>query len=291
MEGRFLLSCINGQLLVVKGVVFVRDSLVIKGPVGYSTGNIIFPGDVEIEGPVSDGFRIYSGGSITIKQTFDVTDAITKDNLTVHGGMIGRGKALVKVGGLLKTKFIENCKVASRKSITVDTEIINSNIFTLETLEMGDKGCIVGSEIHAVKGIRTGSIGKVTGKSTRIYCGKDFTLDQEKEKNNSALRILAAKLGRIRELMNDPSADDEKRAKMETLKNRLEEEQARTQARISEILGKLNCNGNAVVEVSGLISPGTYIEICQTVLSVTEPIKRSRIRLDRENGKLIVEKL
>ncbi|MDR3114620.1 MAG: FapA family protein, partial [Treponema sp.] len=192
-DGKFLISEINGQLVQVNNVMNVRDSLFIKGAVGYATGNIVFPGDVIIDGPVCDGFKIYSGGSVTIKQTFDVTDASTKTDLTVSGGIIGRGRALVKVGGNLKTKFIDNCRVACRKSIIVDKEIVNSRIFTMNTLEMGEKSTILGSDVYAIHGIKVGSIGKKSGKSSQIHCGVDFTLQQEKEKYNTQLHILAAK--------------------------------------------------------------------------------------------------
>jgi len=292
MEGRFLLACINGQLVLgKKGEVHVRDSLVINGPIDYTTGNIIFPGDVEIEGPVSDGFKIYSGGSVTIRQTFDVTDAITREDLNVAGGIIGRGQALVKVGGSLNTKFIQNCRVAARKKITVISEIVNSNVFTLENLEMGDKGQIVGGEIYAVRGVRTARIGKKTGKAARIHCGIDFTMEQEREKNNGLLRILSAKLDSVRKLLDDPEAGEEKRAKLEATRRRLEDEQQKIQAKISEILGRLNTCWNAAVEVTGEIVPGTLIEICQTALFVTEPLKKVKIRLDRESSKLITEKI
>jgi uncharacterized protein (DUF342 family) len=291
MEGRFLLSNINGQLVETRGVVSVSDSLVIKGGVGYKTGNIIFPGDVVIDGPVSDGFKIYSGGSVTIKQTFDVTDAITKTDLTVNGGIIGRGRALVKVGGNLKSKFIENCRVAARKTVSVDLEIINSNVFTLENVEMGDKGKILGGEIWAVRGVRTGAIGKKSGKATRIHCGIDFTVEQEKEKNNNILRILAAKLARLRELLADPSTEGEKRVKLEQLLKRLGDEQQKASSKVAELMGRINTDENAVVEVSGEIAEGTLIEICQIALFVTSPLKKTRIKLDRENGKLITENL
>ena len=291
MDDRFLLSCINGQMVVEKQVVNVRDSLVIKGAVGYGTGNIIFPGNVEIEGPVSDGFKIYSGGSITIKQTFDVTDAISKDDLNVAGGIIGRGQALVKVGGCLKTKFIQNCRVACRKTISVSSEIVNSSVFTLENLEMGDKGKIVGGEIYAVKGIRAAGIGKKTGKAARIHCGIDFTLEQEKEKINSFFRMTAAKLENVKKLLENPETTEEKRTKLETLRRRLEEEQLKAQTKISELLGKLNTYWNATVEVTGEIVPGTLIEICQVALFVTEPLKKVKISLNRETNRLITENL
>lgn len=291
MEGRFLVSSINGQLVQSKGVLSVRDFLVIKGSVDYNTGNIIFPGDVEIHGIVSDGFRIHTGGALTIKQTFDVTEAVTKGNLNVAGGIIGRGQALVKVGGNLKTKFIQNCRVACRKTINVDTEIINSKVYTMENLEMGEKGCIVGGEIYSVNGVRAASIGKDTGKAARIHCGIDFTIEQEKEKSNGLLKILAAKLKRLKEYFNDPQMTKEKKEKIQSLINNLEEEQRKTQAKISELLGKSNTNKDAVIEVSGSIVSGTLIEICDAALFVTEPLKKVRISFNRETKKLVTAPL
>ena len=291
LEGGFLLSNINGQLVQTKGVLSVRDTLHIKGSVGYGTGNIIFPGDVQIDGIVSDGFKIYSGGSVNLKQTFDATEAVIKNDLNVTGGIIGRNQALIKVGGTIRTKFIENCRVACRKEIKVDLEILNSNVFTMETLEMGDKGRIVGGEIYALKGIKTGGIGKKSAKATRIHCGVDFTLEQEKEKNNNVLKILSGKQKQLKELMSDPSIDAEKMSKYEALKAKLDEEQEKAQNKIAELLGMLNAFDEATVEVIGEITVGTLIEICQTALVVTAPLKKVKIRLDQTKSKLLIDNI
>jgi uncharacterized protein (DUF342 family) len=291
VEGNSVVANINGQLVETGKVLSVQESLVIKGAVGYGTGNIIFPGDVLIEGPVSDGFKIYSGGSVTIKQTFDVTDVITKGDLNVAGGIIGRGAALVKVGGAIKTKFIENCRVAARRTITVDSEIINSSVFTLENIDMGDKGVILGGDVYAVRGIKAGSIGKKSGKSTRVHCGIDFTVQQQKEKNNNQLRILAAKLAKLRELLAASETVGEKRAKMEELLHRLEAEQQAASVKVSDLMGQINADENAAVEVTGEIVPGTLIEICQIALFVSESLRKVRVRLDKASGKLLSEAL
>jgi uncharacterized protein (DUF342 family) len=303
-DGKFIYAEINGQFIQEGGVLSVQDSLVIKGAVDYRTGHIIFPGDVFIDGPVSDGFKIYSGGSVTIKQTFDVTEVITKTDLTVSGGLIGRGRALVKVGGGLKTKFIENCKVACRNTIEVDADIVNSSIYTMEKVEMGEKGMILGGEIYAVRGIRTGKIGKKTGKATHIHCGVDFTAQQEKEKYNYRLRIISAKLKKLRELLatetaahteaalgSPEGAGGERQKKMEEALTRLEEEQKKTGEHIAVIMGRINAFEEAAVEVSGEIAPGTLIEICQIALFVTEPLKHVKICLNRSLGKLVSEPL
>ncbi|AEF85271.1 conserved hypothetical protein [Treponema primitia ZAS-2] len=286
---KYILSEINGQLIENNKELNVFEDLTIKGSVGYATGNIIFPGDITINGTVADGFKIYSGGSVTIKQTLDATEVNTKGDLIVSGGIIGRGRGFLKVGGAMRTKFIQNCRAACRKTITVDSEINNSSIYTMETLEMGDKGRILGGEVYAIHGIKAGGIGKNAGKATRIHCGIDFTLQKDKENCNNTLRLLAEKLGKLRELMAVPESDPEKQTKMEELLHRLEDEQKKNTLQIGNLMGRINTDENAVVEVSGEIAPGTLIEICEIALFVAEPLKRVRIRLDKPGGKLVHE--
>jgi uncharacterized protein (DUF342 family) len=290
-EKQFIYAETDGQLIEKNKVLEITDSLTIKGPVGYATGNIIFPGDVTITGPVSDGFKIYCGGSISIKQTFDVTDAIAKGDLTVSGGIIGRGMAQLKIGGAIKTKFIENCRAAARKTITVISEINNSTIYTLESVEMGDRGLILGGEIYAVNRVRTGGIGRKAGKPSKLHLGIDFTADQEKEKNNNHLKILDAQIRKIRELLEASETDPERKPRLEDMLKQLLEEQQKTADKVAELLGRVIANENASLEVLGEIIPGTLIEICQVALFVAETLHHARLRLDRDTGKILIESL
>ena len=267
----------------------------IKGKIDYHTGNIVFPGDITIEGPVSDGFTIYSGGALTIKQTFDVTNATVKSDLSVAGGIIGRGRAMLKAGGEIKTKFIENCRVACRKTISVETGIVNSSVYTMDRIEMGEKGMILSSEVYAARGVSTSGIGKKSGKATRIHCGIDFTALQEQDRLNHNLRNIGLMLARIEKLM---SAEKEsggegggRLKKMEEAAKKLQAEQQKISAALIEVLKRLNADENAYVEVRGQIAPGTLIEICQIALFVTEPLDRVRLSLDRAAGKIVTGKL
>ena len=286
-----IISDIHGQLIVNKKIISVQPNLVIKGAVDYRTGNIIFPGDVSIEGPVSDGFKIIAGGSLSIKQTLDLTHAFAKDDIQVMGGIIGKGAAIIKSGGDIRTKFIENCRVAARKSIFVDSEIINSSIYALNTVEMGDKGTILGGDIYAVNGLRAGSVGKETGRATRIHCGIDFVVQQEKEKCNNQLMMLAAKLSEIRRLLEISANDPEKKEKTEGALHKLEEKQRTVAEKFSQLAANINVNEAAAIEITGEIIAGTLIEICQFALFVDAPLRNVRFRLDKEGGKLITEPL
>jgi uncharacterized protein (DUF342 family) len=280
---------LDGRLINNQGVLSVDEVLVIKGQVGYATGHVNFPGDVIIDGPVADGFKIYSGASVLVKQTFDVTELNAKKDLTVAGGLIGRNKALVKTGGCIRAKFIRNCHVASREGVVVDSEIFNSSIFSLQRGELGDKGRILGGDIYAIHGIKAAVIGTQSGKATRLHCGIDFTVVQEKEKLNLKLRILVAKLQKLLDFIANADPAGEQKKKMDELALKLEEEIDRTTARISELMDKVNADELATVDVFNEIAPGTLIEICSIAYVVEQSLKRVRIRLDKTQGKLVHE--
>jgi len=292
IEGNNIVAAIHGQLIIEnKTILNVQDTLVIKGAVDYSTGNIVFPGDVFINGPVSDGFKIFAGGSLTIKQTLDLTRVVTKGDILVSGGIVGKGAALIKSGGSIRTKFIEKCRVAARNSVLVDLEILHSDVFALNTIEMGEKGKIVGGNIYAVHSLRTGAVGRKGSPPTHIHCGVDFAAQQEKENCNSQLHTIAAKLRKLREMLDESATDEVTIAKIKVLVKKLEEERKTITDRLTKVMGNINIDDNAFVEVSGEIAAGSLIEICQVALFVEEPLKRVRIRLDKEKNKLSVEQL
>jgi uncharacterized protein len=292
IDGNNIVAAIHGQLIIEnKTILNVQDTLVIKGAVDYSTGNIVFPGDVFINGPVSDGFKIFAGGSLTIKQTLDLTRVVTKGDILVSGGIVGKGAALIKSGGSIRTKFIEKCRVAARNSVLVDLEILHSDVFALNTIEMGEKGKIVGGNIYAVHSLRTGAVGRKGSPPTHIHCGVDFAAQQEKENCNSQLHTIAAKLRKLREMLDESATDEVTIAKIKVLVKKLEEERKTITDRLTKVMGNINIDDNAFVEVSGEIAAGSLIEICQVALFVEEPLKRVRIRLDKERNKLSTEQM
>jgi uncharacterized protein (DUF342 family) len=199
------------------------------------------------------------------------------------------------VGGVLRTKFIENCRVACRKQVAVTSDILNSSIFTLESVVMGDKGEILGGDIHAVHGIRTAFIGRKAGRTTRLHCGIDFTVQQQKEKAGNQLRMVGERIRKLQEILH-PGPTQKKpdgalvRKVNDALKNLTAQQKVLTD-KLNELLARLYSDEKAVVEISGEIAPDSLIEICDVSLYVTEPMKHVRIRLNRALGELVSEAL
>ena len=141
-----LVATVDGRLIVENGRADVDEVLMVKGEVDFHTGNISFPGDVVIDGAVHDGFKVWSGASIVCKSTMDAFDVNAKKDLTCAQGIIGRRRGQVRVGGEIRAKYIQNCRVAARGDMHIASAIVNSRIFCLGTVDLGDKGVIMGGE-------------------------------------------------------------------------------------------------------------------------------------------------
>jgi len=156
---------------------------------------------------------------------------------------------------------------------------------------MGEKGKIVGGNIYAVHGLRTGAVGRKGSPPTNIHCGVDFAAQQEKENCNSQIHIIAAKLRKLREMLAESAPNEETLAKIKVLVKKLEDERKAVSDRLTKVMGNINIDEKAFIEVTGEIAPGTLIEICQVALFVDEPLKKVRIRLDTEKNKLAADQL
>ncbi|MCL1992612.1 MAG: FapA family protein [Spirochaetes bacterium] len=292
IEDGKIISNIDGLFLQDKKTLNVHDTLVIKGSVGYGTGNIAFPGNVSIAGEVADGFKVYSGGTIAVNQTFNLTEAVAKKDLKVAGGIVGRGGiGALKVGGQIQAKFMSNCRAAARGSILVEREVSNSSIYSFDKLETSEKGGILGCNIYCVHGLKTGHIGKQVSRASNIYCGMDFIAMQEIEKCNERLRDLTFKTERLKVMKESPKLKPKSLAKIAEHLSRLEEDVSKTNGKISSLLPKINVNPHAQIIVSGEIFRGTLIEICQVSLFFERSVARVRVKLDMKMRKLVCEPL
>ncbi len=167
----------------------------------------------------------------------------------------------------------------------IASAIVNSRIFCLGTVDLGDKGVIMGGEIFATHGIRCGRLGNQAFQSTRIHVGTDFTVQQKLDQANEKMRLLS---GRVRQIDHAAAAHpgpeaDKARAEFAKMT-------ADLRAKIGEYLGQLDADESAAVEARGEIFPGVVIEICRVSIVVEEKLHACRFRLDKAAGRIVVER-
>jgi uncharacterized protein (DUF342 family) len=280
-----LVAAVDGRLAVESGRIDVDEVLLVKGEVDFHTGHILFPGDVVIEGAVHDGFKIWSGGSIVCKSTVDAFDVNAKKDLVCAQGIIGRRRGQIRVGGELKAKYVQNCSVAARGDVRLSSALVNSRLYTLGTLEMGDKGVIMGGEVFATHGVRCGRLGNEAYQSTRIHAGIDFTVQQRLDQANEKMRLLSARARQADQASVSRPGPDVDRALAE-----ISRIGAELRAQISELLGMLDADDGAIVDARGEIFPGVVIEICRVSIVVEEKLHACRFHLDKAAGRIVVDK-
>ncbi|HUW39565.1 MAG TPA: FapA family protein [Rectinemataceae bacterium] len=284
-----LVSTVDGRLIVSGDRIDVDQVLVIKGEVDYSTGHVVFPGDVFIEGAIHDGFKVWSGGTIVCKSTMDAFDVNAKKDLVCTQGILGRRRAQIRVGGELKAKFVQNCSAAVRGDIHVTTAVVNCRLYSLGKVDLGDKGVLMGGEVYAVHGLRCGRLGNQARQRTMVHIGVDFTVQQRLDQANERLRLLAGRSRYIESLAASRAAA-RGNPELEHVRADIAKAAAEQSSLISRLLGQLDADDDAAVEVRYEVFPGAVIEICRISLKVEEHMKACRFRLDKTAGHIMVER-
>ncbi|MBN1242282.1 MAG: DUF342 domain-containing protein [Spirochaetales bacterium] len=276
---------VAGALVIAGNRVAVDPVLRLKNGIGYHTGHVTFPGDIEVSGVVRDGFRVQAGGNAVFRDTLDASDVSVHGDLDCRQGLIGRETALVRVGGSAQARFIESCRLAARGDVRVATAIVSSHIWTLGRVEAGDRGRIVGGETWAARGISCGALGNSAGIRTLVRAGSDFAVQQRLDETRTRLEKLAARTSKLRSI-----AKERPGARVEAALAASEREELELIKLIETLVERLDVDEGAVVDIHLEANVGVTIEICRVRLDVHQKTGKCRFRLDRNAGKIVTER-
>lgn len=196
-DGRKIIAVVDGILVTSPdGTIDVNEVLNVQGDVDYSTGNIDFPGAVQIKGDVKPGFIVKAKGDISVGGVIEAATVVSFEGSVSALGIKGREKGVVKAKEEVTAKFVENAIVEAGKNVIVDGPITNSQIKAGESvIARGNKGVIVGGSISAGFYVEAEEIGSELGVGTRIEVGME---PEERER----MKVLKAQLELDRENLN-----------------------------------------------------------------------------------------
>ncbi len=276
VDGKVIAIC--DGLFVEKGNRFwINEVLELKNGVDYHTGHIKFPGDVVIDGDVKDDFKIYSGGSIYCKKTLDATLVVCKKDLNVVYGILGKNTGVVRAGGNIEARFVENCIVKAGGKLSVRDSILDSAVYAFDILEMGDRGSIIGGTIQAVNGITAYQIGNGFGVNTIVQCGVDFMIEQK-------LDQVREKILELKKKKADQSGNDREKERLEESIKIMSDYINKTQERVIK-------NKNSRIRVTGRTFPGTTVDICHRIITIEKEVDHVVFCLDQTTNKIVMEKI
>ncbi len=284
--GDELRADVDGCCSFADGTLSVNPVLYVEGDVDYHTGHIDFPGDVCLNGQVHDGFRVHASGSIYANTPLDASDIVAGADLTAGYGLLGRSDTVVRIAGILRAKYVENCLIEAGSDVLVDRAIVRSHIYTGGKVATSQRGVILGGLIFAQNGVQTRQVGTATGPDISIHCGVNYLAEKKLDILRSKAERVTAKLADVRRMLTgNPSRE------LKGMLQELREELRETNEASESLLFEIDTNEDVRVEVTGTVFPGATVEICHVSYTVDQELHGVAFSLDKSRGHISIEKL
>ena len=155
-------------------VVEVAEIMEVPEDVDFSTGNIRFPGSVEVRGGVHAGFTIEARDNLKVVGSVEGAHLAAAGDITIAAGFLGESEGrpgALLAGGDIQVKYIQGGEVTAGGDLLVGDDIVRSTVGVLGKITIAGRGRIVGGRVSAGTEITATSIGAATGVRTVVAVG------------------------------------------------------------------------------------------------------------------------
>ena len=271
-DGLSLIADCNGHVSLVDDKVFVSDVYEVVD-VDTSTGNIDYVGNVLVKGNVKTGFKVKAQGNIEIRGVVEAAEIEATGNVTIAKGFNGMSRGVIKAGGTVVAKFIQNGTVEAGARITAEA-IMHSDVTTASDVEVtGKKGFIVGGSVKAQGCVIAKTVGSEMGGDTNIDVGVDPVLKKRSKELEGEIKECSDKMNKVMPVLATFTKKIKEKAALTTDQVRYFKQLSEEYATLKEQLAALNKEYDEVVEeidnqpmdsfiaVSGNVYPGAMMTI------------------------------
>lgn len=164
-----------GYVVLENGKLSVEDTYVVERNVDFRVGNVNFIANVKVKGDVLPDFSISTGGHLEILGTVTGAALQVEKDLKMALGVLGQGKAHIRVGGKANLKFMNETNFESSGSVEIHREVLNAHLSTLDELQ-ARTAVVIGGKIVALKAMHIGTLGSELGLKTQVHLGEDYNV-------------------------------------------------------------------------------------------------------------------
>ena len=289
-DGTQLLATIAGSVEFTGRSFQVKPVLEIPGDVDFSTGNLNFLGDINIQGSVRSGFTVRAMGNIHIAGVVEAGSSVEAGgDLVVVKGILGDGTTTVQAHRSVFSKYVENATICVRENIQTDC-IIGSTIYCDgEVLVLSGRGSILGGRVWSAQKIRANVVGSHSECRTTIDLGGRPCAHFEQDITQKEVNALAMALEKLECQPDNPiktsllSKTKIKLAaaelKLHQMEESIEQEESEDpKAAEEKKKGRLEC---------GMAYPGTKVRFGNEVLRMTRESRQCIVTMVK--GEIIVQ--
>lgn len=289
-------STCAGHVSLVDGRVFVSDVMQVEN-VDPSTGNIEYSGNVQVNGNVATNFSIHAKGNVEVKGVVEGAEIVAGGNITIARGMNGMSRGVLKAGGNVIAKFIENSSVEAGGYVEAGSIMHSEVLAGTEIHVNGKRGFISGGKVAAKTLIDVKILGSDMGTDTVVEIGISPTakrrhkelgelIDADTKSINRAIPIMeAARDKHAQGIELNPEQLDNIRNLSGVVREKMKEIHA-LQEELDTLTSLIQDEKKASVTVYDTVYPGTKIVISDVSKIIKEPMKYCRFIKERGDVKM-----
>ncbi|MCH5250343.1 MAG: DUF342 domain-containing protein, partial [Lachnospiraceae bacterium] len=194
-----------------------------------NTGDVDFHGDVLVQGNVYAGVTVKTTGNITINGHVETASLFAGKDVILRNGMQGAGNGIIRAGGNVLARFLEQTQVFAGNEINVGA-LLNCEVESGQSVIIsGNRGTIIGGKVTAVEQIMTASIGNRAAVKTQLVIGLDGEfkhkmeeIDQKMEEYKNNMEDAARDVDRItHQLRTQPANPELNQQKAEQMRRKI----------------------------------------------------------------------
>lgn len=296
-DGLTLIADVNGLVKLDDGKVSVNNTYNVPSNVGSTTGDIAFDGSVIVHGNVQTGYKLSATGDIDVQGVVEGAIIEAGGNITLHRGIQGMNRCLVKAEGDVIARYIENAEVFAG-GIVHSEAILHSNVTARGNIKVeGKKGMITGGTVRSGSEISANIMGSNMGTVTNIEVGIDpltfeeyNTLLKEIPKNKQEVE----KLEQVINLLNkrkelEGELDEQKKSMyLSATRNKifLTNKIMLAERRVEELKEDVERRNDGKIKVQNIIYPGVRISIGSAKYYVRDELQYACLYKDGADVKL-----
>ncbi len=183
----------SGRVRIQNGHLQVDDVYTVEGSVGLETGHVDHPGTLVVQKNIDAGSEVSARGDVFVQGYIENAVVEAGGSITVRGGISGQSNCILRAGGGIAAKFVQNAGLFADGDIIIEREIDNADINSRGTVFVS-QGRIAGGQVTALGGVEAKHLGTTLGAQTFIEAGADYALDER-------LAAIEHRLESLRELL------------------------------------------------------------------------------------------
>jgi len=292
-----LVALVAGLLIFSGSLIRVSDTLSIESDVDFSTGNLNFPGNIEIARGVRDCFQVRCTGALRIAGLVEAAALDAGLDAVLDTGMAGRESGTLRVGRDLTAKYLEGVHAVVGRDAVVTSVLTNSCIRVGRSL-VAPQATIIGGSTDVRGAAQVGQLGSEAKVPTEIIVGHDSSLEQGLVKGLSLCSALNERIlglrGRIDALRNAsgrknaPAAEEVTSLELDLDVTSTKRDSLR--AALDRTLNALDSYVDGKLVVLSCIYPGVKIWLGCQLIEPRERVAGSLTFVVDSNGKLQISR-